>query len=185
MKFAVSGLVLASILLSGCAASVQKSSTHATVIGIPAASTKQIVLNVTGKPELLESADWEQFKGEWRAAMKAAAASIGAKFSSQDSKPQPTGEVGTLVVVNINDYRYVSPGARYGLGVLTGNAYMDAKVQFNDLETGSSFGERAYNSSSTAWQGVFSAMTEKQVQAMCLEIVNEIKAGPKLAQVAP
>lgn len=173
MKFALASLLFGTLLLTGCAASVQKSSA-----GMPLKTTsdssRHIAMNVTGPHT--ESGDWEQLKGEWRAAMKSAAASIGAKFSAQEGKPQPTGELGTLVVVNVNDYRYLSPGARYGFGVMTGNAYVDSTVQFMDLKTGALLGERKYNTSSTAWQGIFSAMTEKQIQAITSEIANEIKA---------
>jgi hypothetical protein len=35
-------------------------------------------------------------------------------------------------------------------------------------------GERTYDTSSTAWQGAFSAMTDKQVQAICKQIVGEV-----------
>jgi hypothetical protein len=175
MKLAIAGLMFGAFLLTGCAASVQKSSTNA-ALKTNQNSAKQITLNVTGSKQITDSGDWEQLKGEWRAAMKSAAASIGAKYSSQEGKPQSTGEPGTLVVVNVNDYRYLSPGARYGFGIMTGNAYVDSTVQFLDLKTGAQLGEREYNTSSSAWQGIFSAMTEKQIQAISLEIANEIKA---------
>ena len=175
MKLAITSLLFGAFLLTGCAASVQKSATN-TALKTNQDSAKHITLNVTGPEQITASEDWEQLKGEWRAAMKAAAASIGAKYSAQEGKPQPTGEPGTLVVVQVNDYRYLSPGARYGFGIMTGNAYVDSTVQFLDLKTGSYLGARKYNTSSTAWQGVFSAMTEKQIQAISAEIVNEIKA---------
>ncbi len=93
----------------------------------------------------------------------------------RDGEPKPTGQAGTLVAVHVNDYRYVSAGARFGLGVMTGNAYVDAKIRFLDLKTGQSFGEQTINTSSSAWQGIFSAMTDKQLQAIAKEIVNDIK----------
>ena len=166
-------MLLTGLTLTGCAASVQKSP-HAAPIRVAANGTKLIVLNVTGAKKATDAADWEQFKGEWRAAMKAQAAAIGVVFASQEGEAKPTGEAGTLVVVQIADYRYVSPGARYGFGVMTGNAFINATVYFRDLSTGTDLGDRAYDTSSTAWQGVFSAMTEKQVQAICKEIVDEM-----------
>lgn len=175
MKLAISSLMVGVFLLTGCAASVQRSAADIP-LKTTSDSTKQITVNVTGPKEITDSRDWELLKDEWRAALKSAAALIGAKYSSQEGKPQPTGEPGTLVVVNVNDYRYLSPGARYGFGVMTGNAYVDSTVQFLDLKTGAPLGERKYNTSSTAWQGIFSAMTEKQIQAIANEIANEIKA---------
>ena len=166
-------VLLTGLMLTGCAASVQKSS-NVVPIRVAANGTKSIVLNVTGVKKVTDSADWEQMKGEWRAAMKAQATSMGAAFASQEGEAKSTGEAGTLVIVDIADYRYVSPGARYGFGVMTGNAFINATVHFRDLSSGTVLGDRAYDTSSTAWQGVFSAMTEKQVQAICKEIVGEM-----------
>ena len=42
------------------------------------------------------------------------------------------------------------------------------------LKTGEVWGEREYDTTSTAWEGVFSAMTEKQVRAICKDIVTEL-----------
>lgn len=159
--------------LTACAASVTKSAREAPVRVGPD-SAKAIVLTLTGSKIATESKDWEQFKDEWRGAMKSEAAGVGASFAQQEGDPKPTGEAGTLVVVDVADYRYLSPGARYGFGVMTGNAFIKSKVQFRDLVTGDLLGERSYDTSSTAWQGIFSAMTEKQVQAICKQIVAEL-----------
>ena len=66
-------------------------------------------------------------------------------------------------------------GQRIAFGVFSGNAYIDSKVEFRDLATGKLYGERAYNTSSSAWGGVFSAMTPKQIYALADEIIAEIK----------
>jgi len=58
---------------------------------------------------------------------------------------------------------------------MTGNAFINSKVQFVDLSNGSALGERSYDTSSTAWQGAFSAMTDKQVRAICKEIGDQIE----------
>lgn len=175
MRVSTSAVMLAATVLAGCAATVQRAPTDAAVpVRVPAQSSKNIVMNVTGSPTVVQSKDWEAFKGEWRSAMGSAATAAGARFSTQDGAPRPTSEPGTLVVVDVNDYRYLTPGARFGLGVMTGNAYIDTKVRFVDLRTGAPLGERAYNTSSSAWQGIFSAMTDKQVQAISKEVISEI-----------
>lgn len=161
--------------LAGCAATVQKSAGDTAGARIAPASARQLVLNVTGARKVTAAADWEQFKGEWRAALKAKAESAGAKMAPQEGEPRPTGEAGTLIVVDVADYRYLSTGARYGFGAFTGNAFIDAKVRFVDLASGKALGERAYNTSSSAWQGVFAPMTSKQVDAICEEIVAELR----------
>ena len=174
MRIAMTTTILLAVLMNGCAANVRKASETSTV-KVPAESSKKVVLNITGNKSATGSSDWEQFKGEWRGALKTEAQAAGASFAVQEDEPKPIGEDGTLVVVFINDYRYVSPGARYGFGVMTGNAFIDSKISFTDLKSGRSFGQQVYNTSSTAWQGIFSAMTEKQVQAISKEIMTEIK----------
>ena len=47
-------------------------------------------------------------------------------------------------------------------------------VTFADLKTGRAAGTRKYNTTSSAWQGIFSALTTKQVEGMCTEIVKEV-----------
>lgn len=167
-------LVLA---LSGCAATVEQSGPQTPASAIPAASSQNIVLNITGSSVSTGAKDWADFKEAWRSEMAEVVAAHGAKFSYQDGPPRPTGEAGTLVVVDVADYRYLTPGARIGLGIMTGNAYVDAEVSLRDLKTGKEFGSRHYNTSSSAWEGVFSAMTPKQVAAISESIVAEI--GPR------
>lgn len=167
-------VLIAVAALAGCAANVERGSVSEAPVQIPAASSKNVVLNVTGSSVATNSDDWEPFKGEWRSAMAAAAAARGAAFAAQEGAPRAAGEPGTLVVVDVNDYRYLTPGARFGFGVMTGNAYIDSDVRFVDLRTGAPFGERSYDTSSSAWQGVFSAMTAKQIQAISQEVVAEI-----------
>ena len=175
MKALTSTLLAFAVLLGGCAASVKTGPTDDRPLQVPASANKNVVLNVTGSGIATSSKDWVQFKQAWHDAMQAAVAPSGAKLSFQDGTPRHTGNTGTLVVVNVNDYRYVSAGARFGLGVMTGNAFIDAKVRFVDLRNGTNFGERSYNTSSSAWEGIFSAMTSKQIEAICQQIAGEMK----------
>jgi len=169
-------LILASVvvLLGGCASTVKKSDESAPVpVGVKATG-KAVVLNMTGSTVATTAKDWADFKGVWREKCAEEFASAGALFSMQEGEPRPTGAAGTLVVVNVADYRYISAGARIMFGVMTGNAYINAQVAFRDLNTGEVRSTKAYDTSSTAWQGIFSGMTTKQVTAMCHEIVGEV-----------
>lgn len=174
MKLLLLSLSVTSLLLAGCAATVQKSSEIAE-IKATSESTKYIAMNVTGSQKITTSGDWDAFKGEWISCMGSAAKAIGAEFAPQEGEPKPTGDPGILVIVRVADYRYISPGSRFVLGVMTGNAFVDSSVQFVDLKTGSLLGERTYNTSSSAWQGIFAPMTDKQIQAITTEIATEIK----------
>ncbi|WGF90012.1 hypothetical protein [Marinivivus vitaminiproducens] len=160
--------------LAGCAANLEQGDAGAPPLRVEPTASRNIVLNVTGSPVATGSEDWQDFKGEWTAAMEAAATARGARFGTQDGEPRATGQAGTLVVVDVEDYRYMSTGARFGLGAMAGNAYVDADVRFLDLASGTPLGRRSYTTSSSAWEGVFSAMTSKQVGAIADAIVAEI-----------
>jgi hypothetical protein len=168
-------LILASlaVMAAGCASTVQKSDQSAP-IPVGAGAGKSVVLNMTGSPASTTASDWSDFKGLWRDACTQEFAAAGAVFSMQDGEPKPTGNAGTLVVVDVVDYRYISTGARIMLGVMTGNAYINAQVTFRDLQSGDVRGNKTYDTKSSAWGGVFSGMTTKQVRAMCHELVGEV-----------
>lgn len=166
--------VLVAAFLCGCAATVQRASVGEGSLGIPAGSSKRIVLTVKGNETSAKSPDWEQLRATWRSAMAEAAGKAGVEFAYLDTDTRPAAAPGTWVAIRVNDYRFLSAGARYAFGVMTGNAYMDADAEFIDLVTGRPAGKRSYKTSSTAWEGVFSAMTEKQLQAISTEIVGEV-----------
>ena len=165
--------LVATALLGGCAATVKKSGDEAPV-KVGANATKAIVLNIKGESDATSSKDWGTFKDVWRDALKEEAAAVGATVTTQDGDPKATGHPGTLLAVDGIDFRYVSTGARIGLGVMTGNAFVNAQVRFQDLSNGQVWGERHYDTKSSAWQGVFSPMTDKQVHAICKEIVTSL-----------
>lgn len=170
------GLAMAlTVMLGGCAATVKKGN-DAAPVKIGANATKSIVLSMTGGKDATDSKDWEPFKGLWREALKEEATAAGATFAAQEGEPKPTGEAGTLLAVNVTDFRYLSTGARVAFGIMTGNAFVDANVSFRDLSTGEVWGERHYDTTSSTWQGVFSPMTDKQVHAICKEIVSTLSA---------
>ena len=64
---------------------------------------------------------------------------------------------------------------RVGFGIVTGNAFIDADAAFIELPSKRSLGTRKYATTSSAWQGVFPAMTSKQVAALSTEIVQDLK----------
>jgi hypothetical protein len=160
-------------MAAGCASTVQKSDQSAP-IPVGAEAGKSIVLNMTGSTVSTTAEDWNEFKGLWGDACRQETVAVGAVFLMQEGDAKPTGDAGTLVVVDVADYRYISTGARIMLGVMTGNAYINARVTFRDLKSGEVRASETYDTKSSAWGGVFAAMTTKQVRAMCHEIVGEI-----------
>ncbi len=167
-------LVAATLVLAACAATVKRG-TDGAAPALPAAAAQKLVLNVTGPASATGHADWSAFKDEWRAYFAAKSAEAGIPFQMQDGAPRPSGESGTLLVVTVNDFRFIRPGTRYGVGVMTGNAFIDSQLAFRDLKTGATWGTQQANTSSSAWEGVFSAMTNKQVEAIAADAVNQVK----------
>ncbi|HEY0747615.1 MAG TPA: hypothetical protein VGD63_13005 [Steroidobacteraceae bacterium] len=173
--------------LAGCAASggQRDTSSPATVAAVqprlttPPASAKRLVLNMSGPAIVTQAKDWPAFQEEWRATFADHAKEAGVAFEVQKGEAQSTGETGTLLQVYVNDYRMVGIGARIFLGVMTGNAYIDAKASYTDLNDGKLFGERAYNTTSSAWGGVFAKMTPQQVDAIASLVFGELVAAAK------
>lgn len=168
-------IVLVALLLGACAATVSKPAGQAPVqISRPATSVN---LLITGAPAIRGSSDWQTFRAEWRTAFAAAASirGINSAYSEAELPDYPPGTV--LVKVVVNDYRYLTSGARYGFGIMTGNAFIDADAQYIEFPGPRAFGARKFATSSSAWQGVFSAMTDKQVRAISDEILADLAAS--------
>jgi hypothetical protein len=187
MKIETCAALLAIALVTGCASTgQQQASTQPAApaaapaapvarLALPPTATKKIVLAMTGPATVTQAKDWASFKDEWRATFADHAKTAGIAFEMQQGDARATGEAGTLLNVYVNDYRMVGIGARIFLGVMTGNAYIDAKVTFSDLNAGAGFGDRAYNTSSSAWAGVFGKMTPQQVDTIASQVFDEIK----------
>jgi predicted small secreted protein len=179
-------VLAAATLLSGCATTRQGQDTAQAPasaasapaqkpVPVPAASARKVVLNMSGAKASVEAKDWADFKREWSDTFEEHAKEAGISFAMQEGEPRPLGETGTLLAVHVNDYRMVGIGSRIFFGVMTGNAYVDAKIRFADLNTGKSFGEQNYNTSSSAWHGIFAKMTPQQVDSIAAEVFRELK----------
>lgn len=171
----------ASLFIAGCASSpsntagTQTSATAetsriATAVSVPAAAKRKVVLALTGPKTVVDSKDWGEFKREWRETFADHAKQASVAYSFSDAEPSPTGEDGTILLVDVSDYRIVGIGARILFGVMTGNAFIDAKVKFSSLRDGASFGEQQYNTSSSAWGGVFAKVTPQQVDSIASNV---------------
>lgn len=180
--------VAVSLLLGACATSrpekteapAAKAETAAPAtppVPVPAAAARKVVLAMTGPKKVTESKDWPDFKKEWRDTFADHAKAAGIAFSFVDGEGQPQGEAGTLLAVQVDDYRMVGIGARILFGVMTGNAFIDAKVRFLDLQNGKPFGEQQHNTTSSAWSGVFAKVTPQQVDAIATDVFKDLKAA--------
>ena len=173
-------LAAAITLLSGCAATVQQptsapgaqAAAPAAPIAAPSVASGRLVVLLTGPAAVMSSADWLAFREEWETSVGAAAAAAKVVATLPGSEAQIPADPAVLARVQVNDFRYVSQAKRYALGVMAGNAYMDLDVEFLDWPGKRLLGTRKYATTSSAWHGVFSAMTPKQVEAVSAEIVK-------------
>jgi len=177
MPFRLLAVATVVVLLTGCAANVTRGSTDAAMSRVPPTAATRLVLNVTGSDASLKSSDWADFKREWTENFAEESTKAGIPLVVQDGPAKATGEAGTLLSVHVADYRFIRPGTRYAVGIMAGNAYIESTLTFRDLRTGEVFATQAANTTSSAWQGVFSPMTNKQVEAIAADVFRQIKSG--------
>jgi hypothetical protein len=132
---------------------------------------------MTGPKNVVEAKDWAEFKREWRETFAEHAKAAGIEFSFAEGDPQPGSEDGTLLLVTVADYRIVGIGARIWFGIMTGNAFIDARIRFASLRDGTTFGEQQYNTTSSAGGGVFAKVTPQQVDTIASNVFMDLKAS--------
>ncbi|MET0328338.1 MAG: DUF4410 domain-containing protein [Luteimonas sp.] len=170
-------LLTAAALLSACAATVQRPTAAPVDPVAISGDVRQVVLVIEGSDTARAQEDWAEFRALWNDAIRTSATTAGIQGSVRDSRPSSLDPSGVVVVVRVDSYRYVSTGARYGLGVMTGNAHIKANAQFIEVPGGKVAATRTYDTASSAWQGIFAPMTVKQVQAITDQIVAEARGG--------
>jgi hypothetical protein len=156
--------------MAACAASVSGAALAADKPAKPAA-VKKLHVQVTCAPAACATEDWSKLRAEWRDGLSDAAAQAGRTLVIHDTEPGAS-ETGTWARVRVNSFRFVSPGARYTLGVFVGKAALDATVTFGDLPGRKVKSTQRYDTSSNAWQGIFAAMSSKQVATISEAIVQ-------------
>lgn len=191
MRLVLPLALVVSLAIAGCASSPRNSEPAssskpaaaapaqriATPVALPKGAAKKVVLSMTGPKTVVESKDWAEFQREWRETFAEHAKEAGIAFAFVDAGNRPAPEDGTLLNVEVADYRIVGIGARIFFGVMTGNAYIDAKVRYADLRDGKPLGEQQFNTSSSAWGGIFAKVTPQQVDAIATDIFQDLKAA--------
>jgi len=167
------GMVCVALLMGGCAATVQRDAAPV-ALQVPATAAKKVVLSVVSSSEMMASNGWADLLQEWQNSMLWAAGNAKIDYSFQAGASRPAAEPAIWVQIKVNDFRFVATAKRWGLGVFTGNAFIDVDVSFTDLQAGRDLGTRKYTSSSSALHGVFAAMTERQLEVISTEIVKEV-----------
>jgi hypothetical protein len=163
------------LVLSGCAATVNKSGPPQPPLTVEASAAKSIALQVQAAPGMPAAGHWETLKADWKDGIAIAAGNSGKRVSWVEGDASLGSEPAVLVVVKVRNYVYMTPESRIGMGVFAGNAHVNAEVEFYELPARKLLGTRVYGSSTSAMEGIFSATTRQQVLAISKEIVAEVR----------
>ncbi|NIF27006.1 DUF4410 domain-containing protein [Pantoea sp. Tr-811] len=176
------GLKLAALLacatavsmLTGCAASVKSGGTDKLVI--QEGAKKNLVVTLEGTEKVQQNEDWLRLKQEWNEALRVEASRAGFNLAAEKAAQDDINEA-VCVRINVTNFRYLTPGARYGAGVMVGNAWINSSAEYSYLKSQKLIGTRTYDTSSSAWEGVMSAMTKEQAEAISQKIISDIKTA--------
>jgi hypothetical protein len=171
-----------SMALTGCAVRMEGAENYKP-IAVGSAAAKKVVLGIDGSEIATRADSWPKMRDAFHEGCQEEAKTAGLQLDFQDGAARPTGEPGTLLALYVNDFRYISTGMRMGIGIMSGNAFIYANTKFLDLQTGALWGERPYTTESSAMEGMGSAMTAKQAQAICKNMLDAVRGtGPITAK---
>ncbi len=162
--------------LSGCAAKVTSESSRGPV-PVYSDARSNLVMVFKGDQRVEANEKWPQLRTEWQEALRMYGQAKGLNVLT--TKPSGPATVATIEVTN---FRYLTTGQRYSFGSMSGNAWVNSRVSYSDATTGEALASRSYDTSSTAWEGVFSAMTSDQLKALSKTIIDDVTSN---AQVKP
>jgi hypothetical protein len=178
MRVAAIMLTCFAMGLTGCAVRMQGAENQKPIVVGPGAA-KKVVLGIAGSQTATEADSWSSLTEAFQEGCREEATAAGVQIDFQQGAARATGEQGTLLSMYVNDFRYISTGMRLGIGVMSGNAFIDASTKFMDLNDGTVWGERPYTTKSSAWEGIGSAMTAKQAQAICKNMIDVARGETK------
>lgn len=166
------------VAMAGCAATVKQSSLGgAPATAVARASGEQargaVAIVVTGSDSLRGNSDWASLTNDWQELVPDVATELHTSASYVASESALTSSQTMLVRIKVNDFRYMSTAKRFLMGVLAGNAYMDLDIEYVQLPSMQVVGSKKINTSSTAWEGIFSAVTPKQVYAVSRVVLQD------------
>nr|WP_314871928.1 hypothetical protein [uncultured Pseudomonas sp.] len=125
---------------------------------------------------VLQNDDWLRLKQEWNEALLLQANRAGLNLTGEKAALTDENDA-VCVKINVTNFRYLTPGARYGAGVMVGNAWINSSAEYSYLKSRKVIGTRTYDTSSSAWEGVMSAMTKEQADAISQKIISDIKTA--------
>lgn len=178
----VSTLILA-LTLTGCATRI----TQSNQIEAPAsanrysttAPTSNVKLNgnvavlLTANSAVMQKSGWLELESDWEKILPKIASAEKTNAAMISNESALTRNQTMLVKVKVNDFRYTSTAKRILLGVMAGNAYMDLEVEYIQLPSKRVLASKRINTTSSAWEGIASAVTPRQIQTVSKQIIQD------------
>ena len=166
------------VALSGCAATVKQSNLGSVqTASVSKASGAQargtVAIVVTASDAVRQNSDWASLTNDWQELVPEVASELHTSASYIPSESALTSNQTMLVRVKVNEFGYLSTARRYMMGILAGNAHMDLDIEYVQLPSMQVVGTKKINTSSTAWEGIFSAATPKQVYAVSRIVITD------------
>ena len=175
-------VMLAAMLLSGCAAWVQTLASSGDLL-IDKEARRNLLVSVQGSERAEDNARWQLLRFAWQSHLDREA--YDSLYSiTHVGERRTLARPGVMVTVDIPNFRYLGQLRRNFLGLMTGNAWVDAKVAYYDLQSGVLLGDRTFRTSSVAGGTFFSHMTERQVAALSARIIDEIRQAEEPPHMA-
>jgi hypothetical protein len=178
----------AALVLAGCATTVnQTSAPGASTASAPAslqipAASGAIAVVLVASAEMKKSGDWKSFTDEWQSALPEAAKELKTSSSLAENEAAIAPGSARLIRVKVNDFRYISTAKRFMLGIMAGNAFMDLDVEYVQLPSMQVLGSKKINTSSSAWEGIFSGVTPRQVAAVSMVVLKDAQGSGSAAK---
>ncbi|WP_246355522.1 hypothetical protein [Pseudomonas reactans] len=111
-----------------------------------------------GEGQVEQNPDWNLLKRDWNNALQVEARQTGFNIT-ENPAVAPSGEDGVDININVSKFRDIE------------------RADYADLQSGTPTGSRTYDTSSSAWEGIASAMTQKQVLAIAKQMISDIKSA--------
>lgn len=170
-------LLLAALTMAGCATNTPEESRVAP-LAIPSESRTQLIVNFKAGNQVFRNAYWDQLKSSWRTAIQSEASTHGYTVSEQVGPIATSPNPGLLLIIKVDDFRYITePDGD--------DAWVDARVIYLDAQTAKEYGERSYNTASPSLEEISSAVTNVQIRALAKRMISEIQPPKESAPATP
>lgn len=163
------------VLLTGCAATVEKASIDNAALSVSPPAKAKVAVKVQAAPGMVASGSWEALRADWRDGMALAAGQHGMTLDWLQAEQLPDNAPAVLALIKVRHFRHMDTAERMLGGALAGDAYVNTEVEFFEWPANKRLGSRVYSASTSFKEGIFSATSRKQVQAISEEIVSEIQ----------